>query len=589
MKNERFRLLGKMTAVLIALLLVFTAFSGCSPASEDTSDSSDDGDKVAEDNGDKEEDPLDKSEYWEIKILRTLADPKFEQYADENYFRQVLKEKFNFGFEVISVPGDILEKLSVMLSAGDYPALVGCKNENLLKAYVEAGALVNLEPLIEKYGPNFKERHKERIPYWKVMSGMDDGNIWFYTTVEPNMSYGVSGLLNEWILRSDIVEQQGYPKVQNEDDIFRIVKKGLEDNPTTNGQPTAGFATPLRDPNSIKCASFFFDMGRNSHMTRKYGSIWDTSAEKFIDVAKDYAYYDGLRFYNKMWRNGLVDKDAVTYSSNMFKQKFGTGYCLSTFFYCWPRSGWNETLRQNGENYRFVQFAGQLKSMHEKGEKKIYPITNGEIWSSQSITKNCKHPERLMEILNWCATKEGLVAAGWGEEGEQYTVNDEGLRIPTEEHMEKMQSDPDYKYTWLGASEFGLFAGLDENGQNFRMTSDEEYTKSMIDPKQYDVWSHYGWDGVYEMQNENDYFEAAYDYPLGFTMVIPGYNDDEKKDFEKMFSKTHEYTVKMITAESVEKFDQLYEELLAMREDFGIDQLIEKRQQKYEELKSKLK
>ncbi len=590
MRSVKSSSIRSVLVVILALLIVMPC-SGCMVNSsliipEDydekntTNESSDDNKKTKA--------PLDKSEYYEIVFLQENASPGWEQYNEQNYFRKTLKEKFNFGYEIIGYIGNSYEKLALMLASGDYPELVGTKTEKYLRIYIQEGALIELEPLMDKYGPNFKERHKEQIPFWKVMSGIDDGRIWFYTTYEPSMSYGRTVAINEWKLRSDILEQQNYPEIRNEDDIFEVLKRGMKDNPYTNGEPTAGFSIPLQSTSGITCATYIFNMGRLSHMTLQYGSVWDPNQEIFIDVAKDYSYKDGLLFYNKLWREGLFDRDAVTYPLDRFINKMKQGYALATYFHGWDWQTWNQYLKLGGKDYRYIPFPLQLESQMEKGEEKIYPINNGEIWSSMSITKNARYPERIMEVLDWCATDEGLIACGWGEEGKQYSINHNGLRVPTIEHVEKMQTDQDYIYSWMGTQIFGFFCGLDQNGQNYNMQHDDEFLKLSSDPKVTRTYEHYGWNSIYESHNENENFKAVYDYPLGFKMFIPDYSFQEKKAFERIDILTNDYTMKLITSESIEKFNILYEEMLNKRDALGLPFLIEKRNNEYKELEEKL-
>jgi putative aldouronate transport system substrate-binding protein len=581
--------LSSIGIILIAILISFTTISCLGSKNKPLTSNLGDHNKksiVSESSGEIEKikDPLDKSEYYEIIILLEDASPGWEQYKDQNYFRKILKDKFNFGYEIIGYIGNSYEKLALMLASGDYPELISTKTEKYLRAYIQEGALIELGPLMDKYGPDFKERHKEQIPYWKVMSGVDDGKIWFYTTYEPSMSYGRTVAVNEWKLRSDILEQQNYPEIKDEDDLFRILKKGIEDNPYTNNEPTAGFSIPLQSTSGITCATYAINMGRLSHMTVQYGSVWDPYQEIFIDVAKDYSYKDGLLFYNKLWREGLFDKDAVTYPLDRFTKKMEQGYALSTYFHGWDWQAWNQSLKLGGKDYRYIPFPMQLKSQIEKQEEKIYPINNGEIWSSKSITKNARFPERLMEVLNWCAKDEGLIACGWGEEGVQYSINQDGLRIPTPEHLEKMRNDQDYIYGWMGAEGLGFFCGIDEKGQNFKMQHDGEFLKLSADPKVADVYKHYGWNSIYESHNENEFFKAIYDYPLGLKMLIPGYTYQEKKAFERIDMLTNDYTMKLITSKSIEEFNILYAEMLSKRDAFGLLLLIEKRNDEYKRL-----
>ncbi len=581
------RKIYKMTAVLMALLFtVALCVTACSKKVEEKGTTK--GTTAAQDDSKKEDPKLDKSEYYEIVLIKDDADPKAEEFKDQNYFRQQLKEKFNFGYKLINYSGDLGEKLGLMLSAGDYPDIVALTDVRYLKAYVEADALMELTSLIENYGPNIQQTHKDRIPYWKsIMSGLNDGNIWFWTIWEPNFGSGVNTPQLEWKLRSDVLEQQNHPDIVTEDDIYAFLKKGVEENPKTNGMPTVGFTHPLSSwgTNGLLCLTHTINMGPLSHGTRKYGSVYNPNTDEYMDVARHYIYKEGLRFFNKLWREGLFDRDAITDNYETFTKKMEEGRALATYFYNWSYDDWNKKLAQAGRDFAYIPFAATLKSIEEHGDKKLYPKPFGDIWGSCSMTRNAQYPERLMEVLDWCMSPEGLIAAGWGEEGEQYEIKN-GKRIPTQKHLDNTKNDPDYGAKWRGESSFGLFGGLDDNGQCYIMDYDNEYIKLTTDPKILETYSEYGWDSVYDQQCNNEHFEADMQYDFGLAMFVPSYDDNTLKNFEKIDALTHDYTMKLVTAKSEEDFEAIFEEMLKKRDELGLPEMIEERNSQYSDLKA---
>jgi putative aldouronate transport system substrate-binding protein len=529
---------------------------------------------------------MDRSQYYEITIYMDSMDPKTEELAGKNSFRKLLKEKFNFGYKAVLYPGDVQEQLMLMLAAGNYPDIVRLYTSKAARAYGQAGALVELGPLMDKYGPNFKARHESRIPAWKAFSGMNDGKVWLWTYWQPELSMGVSSPYLEWIIRSDILEQQGYPNIKDEFDMYDVLKKGVQANPTTDGYPTLGFTHPLAawGTNGLYCIVMSFNLGRLHHMSLNHGSIYDFDQKKFIDVATDYSYKDGLKFFNLLYRDGLYDREAVTDDYDAFTRKMESGRGLSNFFYMWDYRGWNVALAQAGKPYRYIPYPLMLRSQREKGEYKGYTINSGEVWTSCAITKNAKSPERLMEVLDWQATEEGLVACGWGMEGVQYAVRN-GKRYATQEHLDRLQKDSDYRFTYGGIMELGFFGGLDANGQCYLMDEDADYVALSMDPVLKGVYAKYGWSGFRDMYRQNKNFKLIYDLPLDIKNAAPSFSYDQEKQWEKIDAMTHDYTMKLVTARNEAEFESLFQAFLQRRNEMGLPALIAQWNKEYANLR----
>ena len=535
---------------------------------------------------------LDKTEYYEIELFQESLDPKVEEMAGSNSFRKMLKDKFNFGYKLIAYPGDAMEKVTLMVSAADYPDMVRLYKTKYIKAYVEAGALVELGPLMDEYGPNFKKRHEFQIPIWQKTSGVDDGKIWIYSYNGPDMSYGISRPFLEWVVRSDILEQQGYPNIANEFDLMDVLKKGLQANPKTDGKPTVGIAFPLAawGTTGQEVITYQYNLGRLHHLTNnnKFMS-YDIAQKKFIDLPKEYSFKEGLRFFNLAYREGVLDKESITDDYDIYAKKMEEGRALSNWFMNWGYTDFNSKIQQAGKNYRYIPMPIILKSQAEKGEKKTQYVSGDEAWGSMGITKNAKYPERLMEVMDYLATEEGMVRTGWGEEGKQYTVKD-GKRVATKEFVDKIKAaDPDYGYTWGAATEFGFFNGIDPNGQMYSMMLDPDVVALTMDDQVKAVYAKYGWQTYKDAYEKNKNFKIEFNLPGDFKMSDPNFSDDQRKQIEKINATTSEYVVKLITAKSDDAYNKLYDEMLAKRDTYGLQAMVDQWNKEYADLVVKYK
>ena len=525
-------------------------------------------------------------EYYELIFYRDYDVSDSEAMADRNAYRNYVLENFNIGWQEIHFAGDLQERLMIMLSSGDYPDIINPRQTAILRAYADAGALLDMGELFEKYAPNVLSRHADRIPIWKSISGMNDDKIWAMTMWEPNQTGVQGGPMLEWLFRSDILEQQGYPEIRDENDIYELLKKGLEDNPTTNGQPTVAFSHPLNawGTSGLQCITYAYNMGRLHHMTFNRGMVFDFGINEFIDVAQDYSYRDGLAFFNRLYRDGLYDRDAVTDDWDEFESKMREGRILGAYFFVWPWDyDFNPALKAAGAPFRYVPMTAMLSSQREKGEKKIYAQNSGEVWSSTAITINAKYPERIAKLMDWQASEEGMLLAGWGREGIEYTVED-GRRVATENYFDRLENDPEYTYELFAPSEFGFYLGVDNNGQSYRINYDADVISRSLDPIVKDVWAHYGWTNSYDMYYKNSFIMDETE-EVDLKNAVPTLTDDQHRDWERIDADTHDFTMQLITAASPEAFDQIYEKMLARRAELGHKDILKTWNEEYKELR----
>ncbi|MCL2016590.1 MAG: hypothetical protein FWG68_10130 [Defluviitaleaceae bacterium] len=529
----------------------------------------------------------DQEELYELLFLRDHDVSASEAAADRNIFRNYVRDNFNIVWENMQFVGDMQERLMVDLAGGTFPDIINPRNTQVLQAYAAAGALLNLGELLESYAPNVLSRHANRLPFWQAMSGMNDGNIWAMTMWEPNEMGARAMPELQWLIRSDILEQQGFPQILDENDLFEVLQRGLAENPTTNGQPTVAFSHPLNawGTDGLRTLTYTYNMGRLSHTTANRGMVFDFYANQFIDVTTDHAYRNGLEFFNRLWREGLFDRDSVTDSWESFESKMRQGIPLAAYFLVWPWDyDFNLALAAADMPFRYVPFTFQLSSQRERNETMIYPQGSGEVWSSIAITTNARFPERLVRLMDWQATDEGMILAGWGREGVEFTIQD-GRRVPTDEFFHRWETDPEYQFELFAPAEFGFFLGVDDNGQSFRISHDTYVVNRALDPIVRSVWNAYGWENSFDMYFNNANFNFSVDHFVGLKTAFPTLTDTLHRNWEMIDVETHGFTMQLVTADSPEAFDQIFENMLARRADLGQAEIVELWNAEYQEMR----
>lgn len=157
----------------------------------------------------------------------------------DNPIGQIIYDKFGIIINLVGYAGDWEERCAMWLAGNDYPDMVQLQGNTMVKKYIEAGAVLNLSELAEKCNAqNFLTFHAQSIPYWKLATGTDD--LYKYEANCPDMEVA-EGPMFDMLVRSDILEEQGWPELLTDDDYIAVLKKAMEDHPTTeNGDPTIG-------------------------------------------------------------------------------------------------------------------------------------------------------------------------------------------------------------------------------------------------------------------------------------------------------------------------------------------------------------
>ena len=350
--------------------------------------------------------------------------------STETKIGQMIKDKFNIVFEFVPYAGNWDEKCAVMLAGGDYPEILNINTESLIKKYIKAGALIQLDDLADQYGKNFEERYKDTIPYWRMTS--EDGKLYKYEAGAPDMEC-VTGPQFDVAVRSDVLEALGYPKLLSEDSYIDFLKKGLQMFPETDGQKTLGMVLPGAESWGIQgVVPIMYEKGKYTAAAGNRSVIWDNENNRFTDYMLHPYVKDSIKFFNKLYKNGLLDPESFTDYTQQVTDKMNQARPLAIWYATWLIDPVNIQLAKNGkENMQYVIMPIMSDTQLANKDSRVARILDNYSWASMVITKNAAQPERIMQLIDWASTEEGQVLLGWGIEGDHYNVVD-GKRVLTD-------------------------------------------------------------------------------------------------------------------------------------------------------------
>lgn len=506
--------------------------------------------------------------------------------SDETYVGQLIKEKFNVVFDYEIYAGDMLEKTNLQLAGGDYSDIVNVQWDNNVVNWIDANAVIALDDLVAEYGGDFAKVHEDEIPLWRMASA--DGKLYKWET-SAGLTEGASVMNDVWI-RSDVLEALGWPKLVSSDDWIEAIKKGKELFPSTDeGLSTEGICIPFGESWGMALTQIFNEKGGLSGALGGTDCAqYDPVNEVYVDMISSYTK-ENLQFYNKLWRENLMDKESFTMTASNMSEKMNTGIPIAVFYAGWGANSANKNLKSTGrEDQAYVPMTIQSPTQYAEKTTRNLGVWHSNSINSWMITDNAKDPERIMQVINWFSTEEGMNAIGWGEEGVHYTVED-GKKVPTQEFIDLYNAGGE-EYNKIGFSSFPFSGVLDRttirDGQYNSILLDPVVVKSGYSERENEVLEQYGletfvdmWHGAFVESELRDYYFVA---PAA---TIPVENDLAKVQ-EKVVQNRNDYAVKLIKAESDEEFEQIWNELLEKHEALGAAEVIQFKNDQLKEMEA---
>jgi putative aldouronate transport system substrate-binding protein len=465
--------------------------------------------------------------------------------------------------------GDPKQKVSLMVASGEYPDLIFAKNDTSM--IVEADGLIDLAPLIEKYGPNLKKLYGDYLN--RLRWSKDDKSIYFLGTFGVNEQQWEPK--DGFMLQHRVVQELNYPKLKTLQEYENAIKTYMEKHPTTNGQPTLGLsllADDWRMAQSVTNPAVFATGGSDD-------GEWyvDEKTQKPVFHFTRPEEKEYFKWLNHMYNSGLMDPESFVQKYDQYKAKIASGRVLAIIDSKWQFAEPEQALKKEG---KFDQMYG------------MYPITLNESFKNRNfqsagysagwgvgISKSAKDPVRIIKFLDWLASDEAQILNNWGIEGVHHKVEN-GKRVIPKEEMQKRVSDPNYsKQTGIGVYIYPFPQqgdGIkDPSGQTYSVKSEQQIIDSYT-PVEKDVLAKYNakmWQDIYPKASE---FPVK---PWGAAWQI---NIPQQSEGALIMQKSMELVRKripeMILAKP-EKFDEIWDSFQKDLEKAGIHKLEQQTEQ----------
>jgi len=392
----------------VGLLGLAVAASGCSKGGEGNAPS-----------GTSKTDGQQKGQVQDIKpmtirIVTNSQNAKFPDGMDieRNPYMDYIRQNTNLDVKVTLPPVDGYdEKLNAIMASGDLPDLLTSGNASWFVNYVNQKALMPLNELIDKYGPDLKKNIPQEA--WEQVT--IDGNIYAVPSLNEASGNGIVYARKDWL------DRLGLQPPKTLDEYYNVMKAFVERDPDGNNKnDTLGFSLKER----LSGAEVFF----GAFGTQIYNNNWYVRDGKLVNGSILPETKDALAYLAKLYQDKLLDQEFPLNKTALFNEKVANGK-IGLFVGSWTETrGSIETNRQNDPKAEWIRLDYPTGPNGKKGVAKgsivrffgVVPVTS-------------KNAEGVIRLLNFVAGK-GYQDLKHGFENEIWTRKDGIMTVNFEEH-----------------------------------------------------------------------------------------------------------------------------------------------------------
>lgn len=457
-----------------------------------------------------------------------------------------------------------VEKLGMMLAAGDYPDMFLSVDNTHISTMVQAEALLDLSPYLETGGENIKAIMGEQVG---TMRSESDGKLYGFNKnfgaipTDPLVAFQVSYAL---------LQEFDYPQIDTLDQLADYVRQYIEKYPEYNGLKTVGFLTTgagwtfnIGFNNSALVAAGFQDDG-NYHINPE-----TMEATIGIRTPQAKAYFKWL---NGMAKEGLFSLDSFSLDNKGLETEVSKGHVLVAIAPQWMVEPAENNLKNvSGTPERMYAKLPIYISEEAKANSQVSYYDPVGSWKSV-ITDNCPDPQRAFDFFDAMWSEEMQILTNWGIEGMHYEVDENGKRVLMDWVIEQQRTDPDFSSN-TGVGLYGYWScgslAVDSTGQYFMPFSNPEYKAESYDPVTKEVLARYNPDAV----TWKDLFPEPQISRYGFAwkMILPAESEGALAETKVSNELRTKYIYDLVVAQSDAEYEQIWETFVQKCVEAGIE------------------
>lgn len=335
----------------------------------------------------------------------------------------------------VASQGDAKEDVALMIANDEYPDMIYAKGA--ATDLYQAGALIDMTDLIEKYGPNIKKMYGAEME--KLKWSQDDPGIYqlSYSGVNQKTLTTGGSCQIQWAALKE--NDYKYPKTL--DEYEKMIKSYLAAHPKTeDGLDMIGITMSASDWHWMITLGNPAGLIADASPDNGQWIIDDNYGVHYKHVTDEEKEY--FKWLCRMYNEGILDPNFATQTDDDYIAKVASGRVVAITDAEWHYSQCEATLVADGKVDQ--TYVGLPVTLREDQVEKALLYQGTTVGWGIGITKSCEDPVRAIKFLDYLCSDEGQILYHWGIEGENYFLDDDGQPYRTDEEVAKAQSDPDY-------------------------------------------------------------------------------------------------------------------------------------------------
>ncbi|MGN6714627.1 extracellular solute-binding protein [Anaerocolumna jejuensis] len=470
----------------------------------------------------------------------------------ENLISKTITKETGVNIEFVVPAGNEAEKLNSLIASDTLPDLVTLGwYEPQVKDIIADGMVYALDELATKYDPYwFDVADPGRVGWFT----QQDGHIYGY----PNSSFSPADYKKydnissnqTFLVRKDIYEAIGSPDMTTPEGFKAAVKAAAAKYPEINGQPIIPIG-----------AHEFAANGNNSfdNYLCNFLAVPYEKDGKVYDRFTDPELIKWLKTFRELGQEGYLLDDIFIDKRAQMEEKIAQGRYFCMLYQRTDLATQEKILYENDPNSIYIAVDGPKNS---KGDAYTLPGTGINGWTLTMISKNCKHPDRAIQLCSYLMSEHGQLMTWLGVEGVTWDYVD-GVPTMKKEVRDLLNSDRN-KYD----KEYG-------SDSAYWMFQDNAMALKWAVPTAEPLGQMERWTYPYVMSTSQ--------YDLTLTA-----GSEEAEIQQKVDNEWGVVLPKLLLASSDKEFDSIWSKFVQMRTDAGMQKVLDKRTEMMKEAKEKL-
>ena len=335
----------------------------------------------------------------------------------------------------VASQGDAKEDIALMIANDEYPDMIYAKGS--ATDLYQAGALIDMTDLIEKYGPNIKKMYGAEME--KLKWSQDDPGIYQLSYAGVNQKTLTTG--GSCQIQWAALKENDYKYPKTLDEYEKMIKSYLAAHPKTeDGLDMIGITMSASDWHWMITLGNPAGLIADASPDNGQWIIDDEYNVHYKHVTDEEKEY--FKWLCRMYNEGILDPNFATQTDDDYIAKVASGRVVAITDAEWHYSQCEATLVADGKVDQ--TYVGLPVTLREDQVEKALLYQGTTVGWGIGITKSCEDHVRPIKLNKYLCSDEGQILYHWGIEGENYFLDDDGQPYRTDEEVAKAQSDPDY-------------------------------------------------------------------------------------------------------------------------------------------------